>query len=262
MYSKEIVLNGTKNTRTLSNLINKDGLSIKDNLLIRSDALNKIDEEDINTLCNVYNLKRIFDFRTDAEVYGKPDVVIDGVKYIHNPILGSDKIGISKKGEKEDFDAFIEILHKNGVESSKNYMLRTYKTLVELDFACCGYSRFLHELLDDVGGASLWHCSAGKDRAGFATILVLYLLDFEFDDIVCDYLATNLFYSENVNRLCNKFGEEYRPILNSLFGVCKDYVDVLINTCDELYGGFDNYIKDVLKFSDEDKLKLKSIYLR
>lgn len=261
MHSEKIILNGTKNTRTLSNLINKDGLSIKDNLLIRSDALNKIDEEDVNILCKKYKLKRIFDLRTDAEIYGKPDVVMDGVKYIHNPILGSDKIGISKKGEKEDFDAFVNILQKNGVESSKNYMMRTYKTLVELDFACNGYSKFLHELLNDVSGASLWHCSAGKDRAGFATILVLYLLDFDLDVIIEDYLATNLFYMENVNKLCVKFGEEYRPVLESLFGVEKTYFDILIETCNSLYGGFDNYIKDVLKFSEEDKVKLKSIYL-
>ena len=91
MYSEKIILNGTKNTRTLSNLKNKDGLSIKDNLLIRSDALNKIDDDDIKILCQKYNLKRIFDFRTDAEIYGKPDVKMEGVLYIHNPILGSDK---------------------------------------------------------------------------------------------------------------------------------------------------------------------------
>ena len=262
MYSEKIILNGTKNTRTLSNLKNKDGLSIKDNLLIRSDALNKIDDDDIKILCQKYNLKRIFDFRTDAEIYGKPDVKMEGVLYIHNPILGSDKIGISKKGEKEDFDAFVRLLHKNGVESSRNYMLRTYKTLVELDFACKGYSNFLHELLNDVNGASLWHCSAGKDRAGFATVLVLYLLDFGFNVIIDDYLATNIFYNENVERLCGKFGEEYRDILNALFGVEKAYIDVLLETCEKLYGGFDKYICDVLKISEEDKVKLKNIYLK
>ena len=62
MYSEKIILNGTKNTRTLSNLKNKDGLSIKDNLLIRSDELNKIYDDYIKILCQKYNLKRIFYF--------------------------------------------------------------------------------------------------------------------------------------------------------------------------------------------------------
>ena len=261
MHSKEIVLNGTKNTRTLSNLINKEGLHIKDNLLIRSDALNKIDIEDQKVLIEEYKLKRIFDLRTDAEIYGKPDVIMDGVKHIHNPILGSDKIGISKKGEKEDFDAFVAVLHKNGVESSRNYMIRTYKTLVELNFACKGYSNFLKELLNPVDGASLWHCSAGKDRAGFATILVLYLLDFDYKVIIEDYLATNLFYKKNIEKLVKKYGEEYLPILNSLFGVEEAYIDVLIETCNKLYGSFDNYIKNALNFSLEDKKRLKELYL-
>ncbi len=43
-----------------------------------------------------------------------------------------------------------------------------------------------------------WHCSAGKDRAGFATILVLYLLDFKMEDIIEDYLSTNLFYQNSI----------------------------------------------------------------
>ena len=261
MHSKQIILNGTQNTRTLSNLINKECRHIKEDLLIRSDALNKIDLDDQKTLVEDYKLKRIFDLRTDAEIYGKPDVVMDGVQHIHNPILGSDKIGISKKGEKEDFDAFVALLHKNGVESSRNYMLRTYTTLVELDFACKGYSKFLKELLNPVDGASLWHCSAGKDRAGFATILVLYLLDFDFEVIVEDYLATNLFYKNNVERLTKKYGDEFLPILNSLFGVEKAYIDKLIETCEKLYGGFDKYIKEILNFSEEEKEKLKEIYL-
>ena len=42
MFSKRIILTGTGNTRTLSNLVNKDGMHIKDNLLIRSDALHSI----------------------------------------------------------------------------------------------------------------------------------------------------------------------------------------------------------------------------
>ena len=55
MFSKRIVLNGTENTRTLSNLVNKDGLHIKDNLLIRSDALHSITLEDEEVLKNEYN---------------------------------------------------------------------------------------------------------------------------------------------------------------------------------------------------------------
>ena len=50
MYSKKIILSGTKNTRTLSNLVNKDGFSIKENLLIRSDCLDKITELDKKNL--------------------------------------------------------------------------------------------------------------------------------------------------------------------------------------------------------------------
>ena len=117
------------------------------------------------------------------------------------------------------------------------------------------------ELLNQFSGATLWHCSAGKDRAGFATILVLYLLDFDWEVIIEDYLATNLFYQDTVDRLVLKYGDDYLPILESLFGVCKEYIDGLLIACDELYGGFDNYINNILDFNLEKKERLKEIYL-
>ena len=41
-------------------------------------------------------------------------------------------------------------------------------------------------------GAVLIHCAAGKDRTGLLAALTLHLLDVEPDDIVTDYLATNI----------------------------------------------------------------------
>ena len=41
MKSLHIILNNTKNTRSLSTLINREGRHIKSHALIRNDALNK-----------------------------------------------------------------------------------------------------------------------------------------------------------------------------------------------------------------------------
>ncbi|UKI49286.1 MAG: tyrosine-protein phosphatase [Clostridium sp.] len=37
----------------------------------------------------------------------------------------------------------------------------------------------------------LWHCSAGKDRAGIATMYVLLALGVEKEEIINNYLKTN-----------------------------------------------------------------------
>ena len=107
MFSKRIILTGTGNTRTLSNLINKDGLHIKDNLLIRSDALHSITEEDQTILKNEYNLKQVFDLRNILEAEIKPDNI--DVKIYNLPVLANETIGVTKKGDDNaDFKDFLD----------------------------------------------------------------------------------------------------------------------------------------------------------
>lgn len=257
-----IELNNTKNTRSLSDLTNKKGLKIKQHLLIRSDALHRLDEHDKKILIEQYGLKRIIDLRCDNEITSNPDVSMLGVKFVFNPILPSKRVGITKKGnDEEDFKDFIETIYSSGATSSVEFMTKVYKEVVTSEFSTSAYQKFLKELLEDVGGATLWHCSAGKDRAGFATIIVLYALDFDLKDIIEDYLNTNLFYQETIDDFVSEYGEEYREVLETIFGVRKEYVHVLLDSLEEKYGSFDEYLERGLLFSKEDKEKLQAMYL-
>lgn len=257
-----IELNHTKNTRSLSDLTNKNGLKIKKHLLIRSDALNKIDASDQRILTEEYHLKRVIDLRCDNEVKNNPDIAIPGVEIILNPILPSQRVGVTKKGnDEEDFRDFIEAIHTNGADSSVQFMIKVYHEVVTSEFSTGAYQKFLRILLEDVSGATLWHCSAGKDRAGFATMILLYALDFDMKDIVEDYLSTNLYYQGNIEHFVKECGEGYRDVLKTIFGVRKEYVDVLLDSIRKTYGSFDAYLEKGLLFSKEDKEKLQAIYL-
>lgn len=257
-----IQLNNTKNTRSLSDLTNKNGLKIKKHLLIRSDALNKIDVADQKVLTEEYGLKRIIDLRCDNEVKNNPDVAITDVEIILNPILPSERVGVTKKGnDEEDFKDFIEAIHSNGAESSILFMTRVYEETVKSEFSTKAYQRFLSILLEPVSGATLWHCSAGKDRAGFATMIILYALDFDMKDIIKDYLSTNEFYQGNIEYFVKEFGEGYREVLGTIFGVREEYIKVVLDNINHMYGSFDGYLEKGLLLSKKDKEKLQAMYL-
>ncbi|MDE6240976.1 MAG: tyrosine-protein phosphatase [Anaeroplasmataceae bacterium] len=257
-----IKLKNTKNTRSLSDLTNKNGLKIKKHLLIRSDALNKIDASDQNVLRREYHLKRVIDLRCDNEVKNNPDVSMEGVQLILNPILPSERVGVTKKGnDEEDFRDFIEAIHTNGADSSVRFMTKVYQEVVSSEFSKKAYQKFLRILLEDAGGATLWHCSAGKDRAGFATMIILYALDFDMKDIVEDYLSTNQFYQGNIEHFVKECGEGYREVLETIFGVKEEYVEVLLGSIKNIYGSFDAYLEKGLLLTSKDKEKLQSMYL-
>ncbi|MGI9594547.1 MAG: tyrosine-protein phosphatase, partial [Acidimicrobiales bacterium] len=54
------------------------------------------------------------------------------------------------------------------------------------------FSRFLQVVSDAAGRPVLWHCSAGKDRAGWAATLLGLALGVPDDAIVEHYLASNI----------------------------------------------------------------------
>lgn len=262
MYSKRISLKNTLNTRSLSNLVNKNGKSIKKHLLIRSDALHSIDSEDCKVLQETYQLKRIIDLRCENEALARPDQELLGVSYILNPILPNERLGVTrKKDDKHDFKDFIEEVHRQGEKNDLEYMCNIYREIITSDFSNQAYANFLNVLLEDVGGATLWHCSAGKDRAGFATILVLYILEFDVDTILEDFLATNIFYQGRVEELVNYYGEAYRNTLSNVFGVHKRYIEVLFSEMEQRYGSIDAYIENGLGFTKEKSKKLRELYL-
>lgn len=261
MISKKIDLKNTWNTRTLSTLTNKEGKHIKEHLLLRSDALNEIDEEDAKILVDEYHLKRVIDLRCLDEAQRKPDKRIENVLYIANPIMPNNKVGISKKGnDKEDFYDFIKILKSNGIASSIAYMENVYKEVIQSPFSLQAYQQFFKYLLDPIDGATLWHCSAGKDRAGLATMLTLYILDFKTEDILSDYLATNHFYQPKVEELLKVFGMEYEEILWSVFGVREEYVEIIKSSISETYQSLEHYI-EMLGIGEFEKNRLKELYL-
>lgn len=256
----KIQLGNTLNTRSLSYLVNKENKRIKDNLIIRSDNLSLLDSFDAQILKNEYNLRRIIDLRTKKEALNDPDIRIENASYFLNSILEDDKIGITKTDGPKTQDDFIRNLHEEGVEKSLIFMENTYKSLVYSSHALKAYSRFIDLVLKSEGTV-LYHCSAGKDRAGFATIILLYILDFDLDVIKEDYLLTNKFYQDKIENDVKKFGSEYREILKCVYGVKEEYFDILFDTICLSYNDFDDFLAKALGVTPKIKNKLKEKYL-
>ena len=87
------------NIRDLGGMKAYDGQEIKSGCFIRSGhlaALTVSDKEKLSSLINT-----VVDFRSDKERLEKPDVVIDGVEYIHIPIIDSLTAGVTREKEAD-----------------------------------------------------------------------------------------------------------------------------------------------------------------
>ena len=112
----------------------------------------------------------------------------------------------------------------------------------------------------------LWHCTAGKDRTGVLTLLLLGTLGVSREDILEDYLISDENLRPQTEGLVSELRKEtddellieQARILNS---VLPEYVDAMFGNIREAGGDITGYMKNVIGLSDEDIEKLKVSYL-
>ncbi len=250
-----------RNTRDLGGMNTAEGLTIQSGLLFRSGHLSEISDSDLSQIAG--NIHTIIDFRTDQERKRQPDRDIPGVNNIHIPIMNSLTAGISRE-KKADQAMFRKLMLKP--VQAKEYMCKTYQAFAS-DYAVSQYSSFLRIVLNATGGV-LWHCTAGKDRAGIASVLVEEILGVPREEIIADYLKTNVYLEQDllflINYVKKQSGTESEladEALQYLLGAEEDYLNSFYQAVNDKFGGIDRFIRDGLKIGTMEQKKLRTKYL-
>ena len=263
MKIKRIRFHRLNNTRDLGGFPAGDGRKIVYGKLIRSGALEKADDTDIALLKDKYRLRRIVDFRTDAEREQAPDPKIPGVLYLPLPILDSSFFGIAR--DEDSIEAWMKLFADPSVAPEEVFK-EMYRKLIFSEYVKPYYNEFFNCLLEEEDGAVLWHCSAGKDRAGIATMLVMMALGVDRNLMVRDYLMTERFQKKELRKLrlfISLFIKDKRrkQCLKTLLGVKEDYVRQFFDIIDKEYGNDLGYLERFLGISDLDIKRLRTMYL-
>ena len=150
-------------------------------------------------------------------------------------------------------------------EDARNYMCMMYRNFAS-DQPVGQYRRFLEVLLE-AEGPVLWHCTAGKDRAGIASVIVEEILGAAKEDILDDYLKTNEYLSQDVSFLIDfvlrQAGLEgsdssvARESMRILFGARADYLEEYYKAVADKYGSMDVFIREGLGVNEREEKRLK-----
>lgn len=187
------------NTRDLGGLAGDANARIKPGLLLRSGALGFASDADLTRLRDAYHLAAVVDLRNNEEIIEVPDPMdaFPDARYVHADILARSAEGITQERETQDkimrerreFERAMRSDSGDGLEQMYRYLLMSETGMI-------GYRTFLRTLIACDEGAALWHCSVGRDRCGLASVLIETVLGVAWDDIVSDYLATNIFATD------------------------------------------------------------------
>ena len=265
-YAPDVILECSLNARDLGGIPAADGLRVQSGRLIRSGELSRLSPNDERYLRSI-GLHTVIDLRTDNERELKSDRQIDGVLYMHLPVIEGLLPGITRESIEDPYKAFSRPDYAEKLGSNGFAVMRSlYPLLVESDSAIKNYSRFFRLLESSEQGAVLWHCAMGKDRAGIASALILHVLGASMDSIVEDYLLTGTRCADEIRsatEACREFTNDDR-VIESVYWLnttSEEYLAAAFDTMVRMCGSVDEYIRQKLGVTEERKQRLRRNYL-
>lgn len=212
--------------------------------LFRSDHLGALDEDDARAI-QALGIKRVLDFRGVAERTAAacrlPDVAVHSLAIEPTVVQALDQIRSSGRHLSAEDAVF--------------HMQDTYRSFVRA--STHRFAEFFSHLLES-DEPTVFHCTAGKDRTGFAAALVLRALDVPESEILRDYLMTN-----ELLRPTNAASWSLPPhVVNVVWTVQPDFLQAAWDEIDARWGGFDAYMREGLGLAERERARLRELYLR
>ena len=240
---RSLKLAGASNFRDLGGYTGADARPVRWRRLFRSDHLAALTPQDAEVFTSL-GVTRVFDFRGRDERAAVP-YELPGVAQHPLPI---EPTVVQRM--KDLLDAGQAVTPAHMVE----LMQETYRAFVH-DNAARFAALFQHLL--DSDAPLVFHCTAGKDRTGFAAALILLALGVPRELVMQDYLLTNDYYRMPV------FEQARVPpeVLNVLWRVQAEFLDAALHAVEQDYGGVDRYLARELGVRGPERRRLAELYL-
>ncbi len=175
---RDLGLASDPNLRDVGGYRTTDGQWVRMGVVYRSQAL-ALSPADLATIDKL-GLTADYDLRTTEEIAASPDVVPAGATYTNLNVMADISLAPTL----------------TSAASAEAYMEDIEQDFVTNPTAQAAFGTLLTDIANS-NGAVLYHCTAGKDRTGWATAVLLTLLGVPRATVVQDYLLSNTYYFDS-----------------------------------------------------------------
>lgn len=242
--TRSLPLTGATNFRDLGGYIGQGGRPVKWRRVFRSDHLAGLTAED-QALVARLGVARAVDFRGQAEsaayAYALPGIAYHPLHI--EPTVVQRALELQRTGRQltaQDAVALMQDTYRGFVHDNAPRFAELFQLL----------------LADDT--PTVFHCTAGKDRTGFAAALILLALGVPRDVVMHDYLLTNTLY-RRPEGMGSHAPEE---VLAVLWRVQAEFLDAALHKVDTDFGGVQAYLVEVLGVDAAAQRELAQRYLQ
>jgi protein-tyrosine phosphatase len=241
--SRHVTLDGAVNVRDIGGYRSAYGLEVMCGRLFRGDSLSQLTAADVERLDQL-GLRTVIDFRTPGEVLlSGTDRLPYGIEFVNLPVTGGDLGSVYELIASGDHERQRAEL---GDGRAASFMVRVNRGFVADARQREAFAAALRVLCSPGRLPLLYHCSSGKDRAGWMTAIVLTALGVPRELVLRDYLLSNDLHRAGYQKLrydLVKTGivrdpELVRPILEQ----SPTYLGAAFEEVDRRYGSFGRFL--------------------
>ncbi|MGW1888730.1 tyrosine-protein phosphatase [Streptomyces sp. NPDC002004] len=231
------------------------GRAVRPGLVFRSGQLDRLDPA-ADPAFAALGVRTVIDLRTDAERAAYPDRVPEAVR-----VLTADALGdmLATSGVRPAATRLRELLADPvlaerwlGGGRAQAAFEDIYRALVTTDSARAAYRLLLTELAAPDAGPLLFHCSAGKDRTGWGTSVLLMLLGADEESVEREYLSVNTAVRHVFAPLVEGFAAQGGDpeLALAVVGVLPAYLRAGLDEVATRYGTVEAYVREGLGVPD------------
>lgn len=241
------LLETAPNFRDIGGYRTKDGHTVKRGVIYRSDQLDRLSDADLARMGEL-GIRLVVDLRTRTERLREPDRIPDGAGVLVLDVAADASGSLGGDMRK----AQSAIATGKGAE----LLVSANRDFVSLPSARKAYGSLLHRLARSKETVLVYHCTAGKDRTGWATAVILTLLGVPREVVTADYLASNRALARKNAAIMAAIQKANGPLnpalLEPVLTVRPEYLQSAFDEVTRRYGSFDNYLRKGLGVSDAE----------
>ncbi|MEN0129113.1 MAG: tyrosine-protein phosphatase [Brevundimonas sp.] len=255
------------NLRDLGGRATSDGTLVATGVAYRSAELSDeavATDPDLATLA----IRTVVDLRTAAERAAAPDQVPAGAELVVLDVL-ADLPGGAAAQLAELFERPGSSEDAAGSDAGRGgagpgalagvdlvaQMVETYRALVSTPSAQKAYAGLVRLVIDPDRVPLLFHCTAGKDRTGWAATVLLLAAGATREEALDEYLAVNPAVHEIFAPLLERVAASGvgADALRPLFEVRAEYLQAAFDELDREFGTFEAYLRDGLGLTEIER---------
>ena len=186
---RHIPLAGQPNFRDLGGYATTDGRSVKWGVVYRSGELSQLTDEDVGKL-GALGIRAVVDLRSEHEVTARGQGRLPPRAALWPMPISSSEV----------FADLIPMFMNGDFSKLPTDLLDRVNRALVREFTA-EFGGLLRALSDPANRPLVFHCTQGKDRAGFGAAIVLSALGVPWETVVHDYMLSNHFRKQENEKM-------------------------------------------------------------